>query len=346
MIKAIEKEIAIRPLITDATGSPLITSLYFGGGTPSMLRIDELKCLLDTIHQRFQLIPDLEITLEANPDDMKADSLKAWREMGINRLSIGIQSFNDADLQWMNRSHDAAAALHCMQAARDAGFDNFSIDLIYGMPGLSDEQWAKNLQIATDANVPHLSCYALTVESQTPLEKKIRLHQKAPADPEQQVRHFNWLMQHAENKGYLHYEISNFALPGKESRHNSSYWSGVPYYGFGPSAHSFDGKKRQWNIANNALYIRAIECGQIPLEEEVLTPQQQLNEYIMTSLRTSKGVAIEQIRRLGGGEVVDGLLLKAAKHLSIGNLSETNDHYVLTPQGKHFADGIAADLFV
>ncbi len=344
-MQALAKEIALTPVLAGPAGDEHIRTLYFGGGTPSLLRPPELEAIFSAIHQRFRLLPDAEITLEANPDDIHPANLEAWLRLGINRLSIGIQSFSDADLQWMHRSHNAADALRCIETARQAGFSNFSIDLIYGTPGLTDDQWKQHVETAAALAVPHLSCYALTVEPRTPLDKKIRLQHKAPADAEQQARQFTLLMDCAERLGYLHYEISNFAQPGYQSRHNSSYWEGEPYYGFGPSAHAYDGSRRRWNIANNTAYIRALEEGRIPFEEEILTPVQVLNEYIMTSLRTAAGLLLIRVMQLSDQEKAATLRRRAEKFVQAGHLVLTEDKLILTKEGKLYADGIAADLF-
>ena len=346
LVQALIKEISLAPALAGVlAGDDSIRTLYFGGGTPSLLSLPELEAIFSAIHHRFRLLPDAEITLEANPDDLLPASLEAWRRLGINRLSIGIQSFSDTDLQWMHRSHSAADALRCIETARKAGFTNFSIDLIYGTPGLTDEQWKAHVETAAALAIPHLSCYALTVEPHTPLDKKIRQQHKAPADAEQQARQFRLLMDWAENLGYQHYEISNFARPGFHSRHNSSYWEGEAYYGFGPSAHAYDGKSRRWNIANNTRYIRALDEGRIPFEEEILTPAQVLNEYIMTSLRTANGLSLIRLMELSDPEKAETLRRRAEKFIQAGHLALAADKMILTKEGKLYADGIAADLF-
>jgi oxygen-independent coproporphyrinogen-3 oxidase len=242
------------------------------------------------LYSLFTVNKDAEITIETNPDDITQEKLLAWKSIGINRLSIGVQSFFEEDLQWMNRAHNATQALQSIQLAKQSGFDNITIDLIYGTPTLTDDKWKQNLETAFTLNVPHLSCYALTVEPKTALHKMIATHKVAAVDPEQQSHQFEILMEHAASNGYEHYEISNFAKPGFRSKHNSSYWQHKNYLGLGPSAHSFNGTSRQWNIANNALYIKNIEQETIPAEIETLTATQQLNEYIMTSLRTIEGL--------------------------------------------------------
>lgn len=326
------------------TGQP-VSSVYFGGGTPSLLKADELKRLMDQLHKYFRINNDAEITLEANPDDLQPAKLKELSEAGINRLSIGIQSFHEADLQWMHRAHDSQQALACIQDAQQAGFHNLSIDLIYGGPTLTDEGWEENVQKATDLCVTHLSCYALTVEPGTALDQFIRKKKMAPVDNDKAARHFEQLMRWTAAAGYEHYEISNFAKPGWHSRHNSSYWQGQHYLGLGPSAHSFNGSTRQWNIANNALYIKSLEQGTVPSELEELTPEMQLNEYIMTALRTSAGCVLTTVQERFGDDKAKVLLKNATPFISKGWVKEQNGILVLTPAGRLFADGIAAELF-
>ncbi|ULQ56308.1 radical SAM family heme chaperone HemW [Flavihumibacter rivuli] len=322
-----------------------IHTVYFGGGTPSLLEARELDSILNTLHRHYAIAPDTEFTLEANPDDIDAEHLHNWSVMGINRLSLGVQSFRDQDLQWMNRAHNAGQALRSVELALSSGFSNLTIDLIYGTPGLSDEAWEANVNRAFELGVPHLSCYALTVEPRTALEQMIRKEQMADTDPEQQARQFLQLMDWTAAAGYEHYEISNFARPGWRSRHNSSYWQGIPYLGFGPGAHSFDGKRRRWNVANNALYVRSIEQGTIPFEEEELTPVNRFNEYVMTALRTLEGIDLEKLSRDFGEEALAHTLHEIKKHEDKGLIVSTERSIRLTREGKLYADGIAADLF-
>ncbi|ASZ10082.1 radical SAM family heme chaperone HemW [Chitinophaga pendula] len=325
-------------------GQPVGT-IYFGGGTPSILPIADLQQLLEKIYDTFDILPNTEITLEANPDDLSAEQLQALRAIGINRLSIGIQSFHEADLRWMHRAHDSQQALTCIQAAQAAGFRNISIDLIYGGPTLSDEGWLANIAQAIALEVPHLSCYALTVEPGTALDQFIKKKKMEAVDPDKAARHFEMLLQQLQAAGYEHYEISNFALPGWHSRHNSSYWNGNAYLGLGPSAHSFDQHSRQWNVANNALYIKSIQQGIVPFEAEVLTPDIMLNEYIMTSLRTSKGCDLSLVSARFGEERRVQLATGARTFIQKEWMIQLGDTLVLTAAGKLFADCIAAELF-
>ena len=360
MVEAIVKEVItsaqLRPLLSSPKGremgkidekknAEIISTLYFGGGTPSILSIDELKMIFDALHNRFVFVDDIEITLEANPDDITDIKLKEWLSLGINRLSVGIQSFVEEELIWMNRAHNAVESLQCIYKIKAAGFTNFSVDLIYGSPLLSDADWKKNVDIVIENKIPHISCYALTVEPKTALDKMIAQHKKEPVDAEKQARQFLLLIDWMKQAGYEHYEISNFAKPGLRSKHNSSYWSGEPYYAFGPAAHAFDGKSRRWNVANNALYIQSLQKGIIPFEEETLTETQQLNEYIMTSLRTIEGMDLNFVSKIFGEQKRIEILKAASKYKTTGKLKFVNQYLILTREGKLFADGIASDLF-
>lgn len=347
MVEAIVQEISLaKPMLRGDDSQPeIISTLYFGGGTPSILTIDELKLIFEALHKRFVFANDVEVTLEANPDDINAPKLQAWRMLGINRLSVGIQSFVAEELTWMNRAHTAAESITCIDLVKEAGFSNFSVDLIYGSPILSDADWKKNVAIVTEKNIPHISCYALTVEPKTALDKMIALHKKEPVDNEKQAHHFLMLMDWMQEAGYEHYEISNFAKPGLRSKHNSSYWSGEPYYAFGPAAHAFDGRTRKWNIANNSLYIQSLQQYTIPFEAEILTATQQLNEYIMTSLRTMEGLDLDQVTKKFGEAKSSIIKTASSKYAESGKLKMVNRNLILTREGKLFADGIAADLF-
>jgi oxygen-independent coproporphyrinogen III oxidase len=351
-IPALLKEMGKRK---DYIGQETIATVYLGGGTPSLLEPVELRAILDKLGETFSLDPAAEITMEANPDDMtQSATLRAWRAAGINRLSIGIQSFFNEDLQWMNRAHDAEQAAECIRMAQGEGFDNISIDLIYGGPTLPDDHWQKNVERAIALQIPHLSCYALTVEPRTALNTLIRDHRRQDVNPDDQARQFLLLMDWMSQAGYEHYEISNFALPGHRSRHNSSYWRGETYLGLGPSAHSYDGVSRQWNVANNAKYIAALCGGTAPggaaesteliAEKEILTPVQQLNEYIMISLRTLEGMDLGYITGRWGAEAAQHLAVRTQRYIREGKMTAL-ETLALTQEGKLLADGIAADLF-
>ncbi|WP_462253122.1 radical SAM family heme chaperone HemW [Ferruginibacter sp.] len=358
LLIALVKE--IKPLLSSPEGremekievgirNEVVNTLYFGGGTPSILSIDDLKIIFDALHKRFVFAADIEITVEANPDDITNLKLQEWKNIGINRLSVGIQSFIEDELTWMNRAHTAVESLLCIDKIIAAGFTNFSVDLIYGSPLLSDDDWKKNVQTVIEKNIPHISCYALTVEPKTALDKMIVLKKKAPVDAEKQARQFLLLMDWMSEAGYEHYEISNFAKPGLRSKHNSSYWSGASYYGFGPSAHSYFSQgyspKRRWNIANNALYIQSLQKNIIPFEEEILTETQQLNEYIMTALRTMEGINTKYVSTKFGEVASSKIKASSSKYEATGKLKIENGKIILTREGKLFADGIAADLF-
>jgi oxygen-independent coproporphyrinogen III oxidase len=333
------------PLFYTEEETEVIDTLYFGGGTPSVLDLVDLQLLMTALYKRFVFKDSIEITLEANPDDITPEKLALWKQAGINRLSVGIQSFLEDELKWMNRVHTAKDSLQCIDAIKNAGFTNFSVDLIYGSPLLSNDNWEKNVNTVIEKNVPHISCYALTVEPKTALDKMIAQHKKEPVDAEKQAQQFLLLMTWMQQAGYEHYEISNFAKPGMRSKHNSSYWLGKKYYGFGPSAHAFDGKRRRWNVANNALYIQSLKNDLIPFEEELLTGTQQLNEYIMTSLRTMEGMNLTFIKERFGENVSADLKVASEKWQTGGKLILNDEQIVLTKEGKLFADGIAADLF-
>lgn len=321
-----------------------VNTIYFGGGTPSLLTIDELSSVLQTIRQTFTVAADAEVTLEANPDDIVEEKLQHWKQAGINRLSIGVQSFFEEDLRWMNRAHTAQQAIGNLQLARQY-FDNITIDLIYGTPTLPDDKWQHNVQQAIALGITHLSCYALTVEPGTALAHMVKKHTTIDVNTEDQARQFLLLMDWMQQAGYEHYEISNFALPSKRSRHNSSYWQGASYLGLGPSAHSFNGQSRQWNVANNALYINSLKEGKVPFEIEHLTNTQRLNEYIMTSLRTVEGLNLNYVTGQFGPKAAATLQREATQFMETGKMQLNNGYLQLTKEGKLFADGIAAELF-
>ncbi len=342
LLNALLKEISLQKNYF-AKGS--LSTIYFGGGTPSLLGGDEIKTILDEIRNIFSVDEYAEVTLEANPDDLTAEKLKALRSAGVNRLSIGIQSFDDEDLKWMNRAHSAVQAIESVKLSQEAGFDNITIDLIYGTPLLTDEQWKINLRTTFDLNVQHLSCYALTVEARTALAHAIAKKNQAGVEDEKQARHFGMLMEMAKEKGFEQYEISNFAPKGLYSKHNSSYWLGEKYLGIGPSAHSFNGETRQWNIRNNNEYIRIINEGKIPAETEILTPQNKFNEYVMTSLRTMWGCNLEKIRKEFGADYAETFFRQAMQKVNEGFMLQQRQNFILSREGKFFADRIAAEFF-
>jgi oxygen-independent coproporphyrinogen-3 oxidase len=346
LIAAMIKEIhLVTEKANHSSEKELCETIYFGGGTPSLLSIKELNNILASLFSKFEIAKDAEITLEANPDDITAEKLQLWKKAGINRLSVGVQSFLDQELVWMNRAHSSADSLRCIDEIKNAGFSDYSIDLIYGSPLLNNQDWLNTIETVINKNIPHISCYALTVEPKTALHKMIAQNKKESVDAEKQAEQFVLLMNQMEQAGYEHYEISNFSKPGKRSKHNSSYWQGKKYYGFGPAAHSYDGIKRKWNVSNNALYIQSLKKNSIPSEEETLTSTQSINEYIMTSLRTLEGLDLEKINSLFGTNHVNQLLNASKIYIQSEKIIQQNNRLILTKQGKLFADGIAADLF-
>lgn len=352
VLNALQSEISALQFPTQQPIDRHIDTLYFGGGTPTLLTQAELETLLSLLHHEFTISPDAEITIEANPDDLNAEKISQLKSSGFNRLSIGVQSFDNRDLRWMNRAHDAQQAVRSVQLAQDAGLENISIDLIYAVPTMSESMWEQNLQQAISLQVPHLSCYALTVEERTALHHFIQKGKVSPLSDTLQVSHFTLMTQLLAAHGFEHYEISNFAMPGKRSRHNSSYWQGKPYYGFGPSAHSFDGiNTRWWNIANNALYITALHSGAKAYESEILSSTQRLNEIIMTALRTKEGLPVNLAQMQIGHMVVAPaqwqVFFDVSSQLIGQNLLQLHeDHLKLTNEGKLYADHVAASLFL
>lgn len=338
MLDSLLKEIGLQK---DYLGNEDVETIYFGGGTPSILTISDLRLQIEKLFATFNVSKNAEITLEANPDDTTEEKLTGWKEIGINRLSIGVQSFFKEDLLWMNRAHNAQQAIDNLQSAIQQ-FHNITIDLIFGHPLLTNEKWEQNVQKVIALEIPHISCYALTVEPKTPLSKMIKEKKKEDVQQEKQSEQFLLLMQWLEEAGYEHYEISNFAKSGFRSRHNSSYWQGKKYLGLGPSAHSFNGESRQWNISNNNTYIEFLEKNKIPFEKETLTPSQKTNEYIMTALRTKEGLELDKLSEAMSVE----LRAASKKFIDAGKLILQKNKLILTKEGKLFADGIAAELFV
>lgn len=341
MLDAIQKEVILRHKYLVDTP---VRTVYFGGGTPSLLNAGEINDLFEALHKYHTISEEAEITLEANPDDLTKDYLKELRQTPVNRLSIGIQSFDDADLRYMNRAHNASEAKSAISIAQSLGFNNLSADLIYGAPTTSDITWEKNIQTVLDFDIPHISCYALTVEPQTALAHFIKSGKSIPPDEATASRQFYLLTDTLSGNDYEHYEISNFARPGFYSKHNTSYWLGLPYLGIGPSAHSFNGQSRSWNIANNAKYIQAINNGTTFSEEEHLSDNERFNEYVMTSLRTMWGCDASRIETFGA-PFSDAFKMVVNSKIDQGLISLENGHYKLTRKGKFLADGIISDLF-
>lgn len=352
LVEAMTKEIRWR---AGYLSGRKLTSIYFGGGTPSLLSAAELDALFEVIYDCFEVAPEAEVTLEANPDDLSAARLAELRATPVNRLSIGVQSFQEADLRYMNRAHNAGEARHCLDLALAAGFHDITIDLIYGAPTTTDAHWQENMAIAFAYGLPHLSCYALTVEPRTALDHQVKHGQSAPIDDEQAGRQFLQLMDAAATAGYEHYEISNFALPGRHARHNSSYWLGEPYLGVGPAAHSFDGASRQWNVANNARYVKwmeALDAAHTPwdalagslFEREQLSAYDRYNEYVLTRLRTHWGCRIADVEAMSPA-LAAHLRQQAQPFVAEGEMELRQGVYYLSQAGRLMADGIAAALF-
>ncbi len=323
----------------------IVETIYFGGGTPSIIETSGIERILDAIFNNCLVGPGAEITLEANPDDLTPAKLNALKKAGINRLSIGIQSFRQEDLVFLSRTHSSEQVTQCIADAKHAGFHNLTIDLIYGIPTLTDEGWNENLQKAFSFGIPHISAYSLTVEDKTPLEFMIRKGKLKPVDENLSLSHFHILCRMMREHGYEHYEVSNFCLPGAYSRHNTAYWQGKHYLGLGPSAHSFNGISRSWNVANLANYIETATGGEVKSEQELLNTTTQLNEYIMTSLRTMWGCDLVEVKRKFGEEIAENLLLDALAFIESKQMIYQQGKLVLTPEGMLFADGISAQLF-
>lgn len=323
-----------------------IETIYFGGGTPSLLQSSELQKLIGKIRSLWSVSPDAEITLEANPDDLTEATLDKLKNAGVNRLSIGIQSFEQAHLEWMNRGHNAKQAIECVDNARAAGFDNLTVDLIYGFPGLSEDQWQRNIDTVIERQLPHISCYSLTVEKGTALNRFIEKGQEPEPDESQAVRHFEMLTQSLQKAGYDHYEVSNFALPGFFSKHNHAYWTGAAYLGIGPSAHSFNGTQRCWNVRNNHSYIRDIRSGTFAPECETIDPNTAYNEYVLTRLRTSRGIDLSEIAERFGVDFNAKFKPQISRLLESEKIEFDGQHLRLTRKGFLWADDIAAGFFI
>lgn len=349
-IRALATEIALsRDYLTGET----VDTVYFGGGTPSVYSPGELERVLKAIFHREGAKALKEITLELNPEDVDGSFVDELQGTSFNRFSLGVQSFSAQELAFLGRGHDAGQSVRAVDLLRRAGYENISIDLIYGIPGSDDAAWAKNLDTAFSLGVPHISAYALTVEEKTPLDRMIRIGQASPVDDERQAGQFRLLMAEAEKRGFKQYEISNFAREGWYARHNTNYWNGIPYLGLGPSAHSYNGVSRRWNRSNLSVYLEAMANGQTVFEEEILSPSDRYNEYIMTSLRTMWGCDIRVLDRLSGGRGVSaeptpaaGFLSRAVGYIRSGWMVEEEGIFRLTPEGKLFADRIASECFV
>jgi len=342
MVLALTKELHLR---AEEFRNETIETIYFGGGTPSVLYIKELTLLIDAVYQNYNVAEDPEITLEANPDDLSNERILEFSKNRINRLSIGIQSFFEDDLRMMNRAHNAEEAKACLTEATKH-FDNISVDLIYGIPGMSHERWIQNIETALSFGIPHISSYALTVEPKTALKKLIQTGKIAQPNDDVAQEQFSILVEMLQERGFIHYELSNFGKPNYFSKNNSAYWLGKKYLGIGPSAHSYDGVSRSWNVSNNSLYLKSIQDNQLPSEVETLSMNDRYNEYIMTGLRTIWGVDLNRIEIEFGLETLIYLKQQSAKFLEDGFLSIDGDILKTTTKGKFLTDGIASDLFL
>ena len=342
MVLALAKEMELRK---DEFEKEEVETIYFGGGTPSVLSIDDIRFLINSVYQNYNVIENPEITLEANPDDLNNETIIQYANSPINRLSIGVQSFFEDDLQLMNRAHNSEEAKRCLAVATQY-FDNISIDLIYGMPNMSNEKWLKNIETALSFNISHISCYALTVEPKTALYKMIKSGTISTLDDDLAQQHFHILIDKLQENGFVHYELSNFGKPNYFSKNNTAYWLGKKYIGIGPSAHSFNGKSRSWNVSNNPLYLKAIADNKLPSETEILSKTDQYNEYIMTGLRTIWGISLDRIDSEFGSSYLVYLHHQAEKYISDNLVEVENNILKTTKKGKFLSDGIASDLFL
>jgi oxygen-independent coproporphyrinogen-3 oxidase len=342
MVLALAKEIEMRK---NEFQEEVVETIYFGGGTPSILEIIDLKLLIDAVYKHYKVVENPEITVEANPDDLSKERIIELSNNRVNRLSIGIQSFFEDDLKLMNRAHNSAEAKECLEFATQY-FDNISVDLIYGIPEMSNEKWLRNIETALSFNIPHISSYALTVEPKTALHKFIQKGIIPQPDDEIAQEHFQILVDKLSENDFIHYELSNFGKENYFSKNNSSYWLGKKYIGIGPSAHSYDGEKRGWNISNNSLYIKSISENKLPSETEILSKTDRYNEYVMTGLRTIWGISLDRIESEFGKTYLDYLNQQSAKYIEDHLLFVDENILRTTKKGKFLSDGIASDLFL
>jgi oxygen-independent coproporphyrinogen-3 oxidase len=341
LLNALVKELELRK---DEFKNQTVETIYFGGGTPSLLTKDEIELIINSVYKNYKVIENPEITLEANPDDLSKEQINSLANTEINRLSIGIQSFFEDDLKLMNRAHNAKEAKQCLDEATKH-FQNISVDLIYGIPGLGNERWIENIETVLSYNIPHISSYALTVEPKTALETFIKKGVIKNVDDDLAQEQFHILIEKLETAGFVHYELSNFGKPEYFSKNNSAYWLGKPYLGIGPSAHSFNGNERGWNVGNNSKYIKSLEQNIVPIETETLSITDKYNEYVMTGLRTVWGVSLEKVEQDFGQQYKNYLLEHSQKHINEHLLYLDNNKLLVTKKGKFLSDGIASDLF-
>ena len=350
-VEALKKEIVLRK---NYLGGETVKTIYFGGGTPSLLSVKNIEEILELLNKNYEIISSPEITLEINPDTIDKDKMSSLKQIGVNRMSVGIQSFDDEDLRYLGRRHDSRHAMQVLEDLKHTDFEKITLDLIYGMPTLTEEKWNKNLDIFFSTGITHLSAYALTVEPKTILGQRIEKGELQSVSEEDTIRHYNILVERTKENGFEHYEISNFAKEGFRSQHNSIYWRDEKYLGLGPSAHSYDGISRQWNISNLTKYIQLVgdaetqrrRDAELFYEKEILSTEDKFNEYVMTSLRTSWGCDIEKIERDYGKSYAHHFLKNIKKYLENGEMLKENNTYFLSEEGKLFADGIVADLFL
>lgn len=346
LLSALKKEIELQKNYFSATENAKTNTIYFGGGTPSLLSQTELMGIIDKLYNTFDISNDAEITLEANPDDLTIKKIKELKTSPVNRFSIGIQSFFDEDLKLMNRAHNTQEALTAVKASQDMGFENITIDLIYGIPTLTNENWKYNLQQAFNLDVKHISSYCLTIEEKTAFAHFVKEGKMKNIDENKSADQFEIMLEEMKKNNFIQYEISNFCKDNFFSKHNSNYWKKQHYLGLGPSAHSYDGSSRQWNISNNALYIKSLEEGKLNFEKEVLSTTEQYNDYILTSLRTMWGADLGYIQVKMGNDYITHCLSEAESFIARGDMYKENNHLFLTDKGKLFADRIASTLFL
>ena len=353
-VDALKKELIAR---NQYLGNEKVRTIYFGGGTPSLLPTKYIDEILKITNDNFDLIPNPEITLEANPDTIDKEQLFELKSLGVNRISVGIQSFHDDDLKYLDRRHDSKHVLQIIDDLKCVGFDKITLDLIYGIPTLTEEKWNKNLDIFFSTGISHLSAYALTIEPKTILGQRIEKGDLQDVSEDETVRHYNILVERTKENGFEHYEISNFAKHDCRSQHNSIYWNDEKYLGLGPSAHSYDGNSRQWNISNLTKYIQLVNADtdadtdadadiECYYEKEILSTEDKFNEYVMTSLRTSWGCDVEKISAKYGSYYSEHFLKNVKKYLTSGMMLMKDSKFILTDEGMLFADGIAAELFL
>lgn len=350
-VEALKKEIIARKTYL---GNEIVKTIYFGGGTPSLLSVKNIEEIINLLNKNYEIVSSPETTLEINPDTIDREKMSALKQLGINRMSVGIQSFHDDDLKYLGRRHDSRHAMQVLDDLKHSGFEKITLDLIYGMPTLTEEKWNKNLDIFFSTGFSHLSAYALTVEPKTILGQRIEKGDLQNISENDAIRHYNILVERTKENGFEHYEISNFAKEGCRSQHNSIYWKDVKYLGLGASAHSYDGNSRQWNISNLTKYIQLVRDTETQrhrdtelfYEKEILSTEDKFNEYVMTSLRTSWGCDIRKMETDYGERYAVHFLKNVKKYLDSGIMLIKNNNYILTDEGMLFADGIAADLFL